>query len=52
MSMIVEKKRVHIITNSSLNDIVTNYEMLLGVYENVLQKLPSPLSQKFSEYLA
>ena len=29
--------------NSSPKDIITNYKMLFGVHENVLQKLPSPL---------
>ena len=29
--------------NSSSKDIITNYMMLLGAHENVLQKLPSPL---------
>mgnify|MGYP001799318593 CR=1 FL=1 len=37
MVMIVERKRV---------EIITNYKMLLGLHEIVLQKLPSPVTQK------
>ena len=36
MSMIIEKKRVQIIIIKSPKAIITNYEMLLGVHEDVL----------------
>ena len=44
MSMIVEKNRVQTIITHHQNDIITNYKMLFGIHENVLQNLPSPLS--------
>ena len=43
--MIVEKKIGSNNYNSSPMGIISKYKMLLGIHENVLQKLPSPLNQ-------